>query len=228
MIFPFPYLPSFCSMLFQSPSPTSFQRPFEHATAATRHHYQNVWCIKYLPVIYCSCLYLCSSLISFAFSLIFLPFVPCFSNLHLPLHSNNHHLLTFDQATAATRHIITMDDHEYTKKSNAANARMKRKRIMQHKRHTYFWFPVQPTIHPTPQNQLYSDADLCSTNLDINKSTSAHHLAPAIEDQGKKLNISFKIKYQLTLPNYYLLKCFYSGEIFLLSIYLYKLNQIQP
>ena len=81
-------LTSCWSMLFQSPSPTSFQRPFEHATAATRHHYQNVWCIKYLPVIYCSCLYLCSSLISFAFSLIFLPFVPCFSNLHLPLHSN--------------------------------------------------------------------------------------------------------------------------------------------
>ena len=50
-----------------------------------------------------------------------------------------------------------MDDHEYTKKSNAANARMKRKCIMQQKRHTYYWFPVQPTItllHKTNYTQM--------------------------------------------------------------------------
>ena len=81
-----------------------------------------------------------------------------------------------------------MDDHDYAKKSNATNARMKRKCIMQQKCHIYFWFLVQPNIHHTPQNQLYSDADLCSTNFDINRSISTHHLPPATEEQSKKLS----------------------------------------
>ena len=94
-----------------------------------------------------------------------------------------------------------MDDHEYTKKSDATNARIKRKCIMQQKRHTYFQSSIQPTIHPTRQNQLYPNAILCSTNLDINRSITAHHLAPATEDQSKKLNMPFRINYELTLVN---------------------------
>ena len=97
-----------------------------------------------------------------------------------------------------------MDNHEYTNKSNATNAKMKRKRIMQQKRHTRVQFPVQPTIHPAPLNQLYLDVDLCSTNLHINGITSVHHLALAAEDQSKKFNIPFRMNNELTLPNYYL------------------------
>ena len=137
-IYPFPYLPSFCSIFFQSSSPTSFQQPLS---------------------------------------------------------------ITFEHTTAAIRHIIDMDDHEYTKKSDATNARIKRKCIMQQKRHTYFQSSIQPTIHPTRQNQLYPNAILCSTNLDINRSITAHHLAPATEDQSKKLNMPFRINYELTLVN---------------------------
>ena len=148
-----------------------------------------------------SCL---NCLISFALSLIFQPFVPLFSNHHLPLHSNNHHLLNFKHAATVTIHINTMDNHEYTNKSNSTKARIKRKRIMQQKCNTQVQFPVQPTIHPAPQNQLYSDVDLCSTNLHINENTSVYYLAPATEYQSKEFNISFRMNNELTLPNYYL------------------------
>jgi len=68
-----------------------------------------------------------------------------------------------------------MDNHEYTNKSNSTKARMKRKRIMQQKRHTWAQFPVHTTVHPAPQN---------------------------IKDHSKKLYIPFRMNYELTLPKY--------------------------
>ena len=52
---------------------------------------------------------------------------------------------------------------------------MKRKRIMQQKRHTWAQFPVHTTVHPAPQN---------------------------IKDHSKKLYIPFRMNYELTLPKY--------------------------
>ena len=58
----------------------------------------------------------------------YLPFISSFCNLLLPIPFNNHHLSTFKYKSPARTHIINlMDDHEYTNKSNAANARMQRK-----------------------------------------------------------------------------------------------------
>jgi len=58
-------------------------------------------------------------------------------------------------------HIINlMDDHDYTNKSNAANARMQRKCIMKQKQNTQSHFPVQLSIHPAPQNQVASQSKI--------------------------------------------------------------------
>jgi len=86
-----PFVPCFCNLHLTSFQLQSFMT-FEYATTAISHHYQNVWCIKYLSIINYSCLYVCNSPMPFILSLIFLHFVPYFSNLHLPFHSNNQYL----------------------------------------------------------------------------------------------------------------------------------------
>ena len=68
-----------------------------------------------------------------------------------------------------------MDNNVYTNKSKSTKARMKRKHIMQQKRHTHAQFPVHTTLHPAPQNA---------------------------KDDCKKLYMPFRMNYQLTLPKY--------------------------
>jgi len=94
---------------------------------------------------------------------------------HLLLHSTIHPLLNFKLAVASTIHMNNMDNNEYTNNSNSTKAQMKRKHIMQEKRHTHAQFSVHTTLQPAPQNA---------------------------KDNGKKLYMPFRMISKLTLPKY--------------------------
>uniref|UniRef100_A0A0R0JJH4 Helitron helicase-like domain-containing protein n=1 Tax=Glycine max TaxID=3847 RepID=A0A0R0JJH4_SOYBN len=60
-----------------------------------------------------------------------------------------------------------MDNNEYTNNSNSTKAQMKRKHIMQEKRHTHAQFSVHTTLQPAPQNAK-DNVIVCDSSDDVN------------------------------------------------------------